>query len=427
MTTASTSRRSVRTAASRRFSALAAVGLAAGLLALGGCDRNRSTKDQTSLAQARMTQLKSGVQYQMAREQFLGGDLPKALRTIETGIAMQPGVAKSHVLRGRILLEQSKLESASEAFATAEQLDPKNVEAQYFMGIVNERFSRPDDALARYRKAMELDPANAQYPVAAAEMLVTNGRADEARALLEERRSVLPNNAAIRHSMGQIAMLERDFPAAVASFGEARLLAPDDNSVLESLARAQMAAGKFNDADVSLSQLLKTDGNKARRDLQLMRARCLVELDRAGDARSILINLTADETGQRDVQAWIALGEVAGGLNDDFRLRQAANRLTAMAPDRPEGFVLRALHLRRNNDGPGALSAVNRALSLSPAEGKSWLLKGLILADLGRYAEAREAVTQAAQKSPGDRAIQALAARLNGEDTLATVPTDSIR
>ena len=69
------------------------------------------------------------------------------------------------------------LEGALLCFQKAAALKPENVDAQYYMGIVYERFTQNSEALEHYLKAGELDPNNPQYAVAAAEMALENGSA----------------------------------------------------------------------------------------------------------------------------------------------------------------------------------------------------------------------------------------------------------
>src|SRR5262245_50133544 len=127
------------------------------LVVFSGCmGQGKWTKEGAVKAQDKMNVLKSGTDWGMAHQQFLAGDLEKSLKTIDRSIALNPNVPKSHILRGRIMLERTRLEDARAEFLEAERLDPANVDAQYYLGIVHERVSEPDEALARYRKAMEI-------------------------------------------------------------------------------------------------------------------------------------------------------------------------------------------------------------------------------------------------------------------------------
>ena len=65
---------------------------------------------------------------------------------------------KSHVLKGRILIEEGKLEQARASFLEAEKLDEDCVEAQYYLGIVHERFNEPENAPSATRRPWPSTP-----------------------------------------------------------------------------------------------------------------------------------------------------------------------------------------------------------------------------------------------------------------------------
>src|SRR5687767_5935812 len=83
------------------------------LLTLAGCaGHGNYTQERVNAAGARMSQLKSGTEWQMAQQQFLAGELDKSLKTVDRSIALNDQVPKSHTLRGRILVEKGRLEEA---------------------------------------------------------------------------------------------------------------------------------------------------------------------------------------------------------------------------------------------------------------------------------------------------------------------------
>lgn len=389
---------------------LASGSLAALAAVLGGCGSGHGlhTSKAAEEGQIKMSSVKSGVEYQIAHEQFMAGELAKATRTIEGAIALNPGVPKSHVLRARIMIERGELESARASLLRAEEIDADCVEAHYYLGIVHERFSQPEEALRRYRLASKLEPSNAQYLVASAEMLVQMKRLDEADALLATPHEALTHNAAIRQTRGQIAMIRGNPAPAAELFNQARLLAPDDASILEDLVRAQMAAKIYGEAEANISTLLRTPANTARRDLRLWRAECLAATSRLVEARSELDTLTGDREGHSDLPSWLALGRVAAALKDDGRLRLAAQRVIALAPDRPDGYLMRAIQLRSTGDLPQALVAIDTAIRLDGDAATPRLLRALILQEMGFTEDAAKSVTHVLERHPG----HALAGRL---------------
>ena len=387
--------------------ALAGVGLT-----LAGCSGNGGhgsyTAERAAIAKERLQEIKSGTEWQMAQQQYDGGELDKALKSIDRSIKLNPEVAKSHVLRGRILVEKGRLEEARQEFLNAEKLDVKSVDAQYYLGIVHERFRQYDEALARYKHAMDLDINNPQYVVAAAEMLMETGKLDEADSLIADRRKYFEYNAALRQTLGHIAMLRGDAKLASQHFSEASLLAPSDTRVLEDLVQAEMACGEFADAEVNIGRLLEKDENKDRRDLKQLRARCLVSMDRPVDARSILIELTNDKEAGRDLRSWFELGNVSAILKDKGHLRLAASRAVAIAPEQPEGYTLRGMFARLDGRPEDAIAAFDQAALRSKDDASPLVFKAIVLDDLGRVEEAKTTLRTALQIEPHSTKAQTL-------------------
>lgn len=391
--------------------------LAAG--ALVGCSgQGKYTKEHMSGAKMKMEALKSATEFKMAEQAFMAGDLPKAQRHVDYSITLNKRVARSHVLRGRVMMEMGHLEDCAASLAEARRLEEKNVDAIYFQGLLAERIDRKEEALAKYQEAFEIAPTSAQYAIAAAEMMVELGRVDEARAFLEGKREAFQHNAGVRQTLGHIALIQNRGEDAVALFSDARLLAPDDAMIIEDLVRAQLATGRVGEAEYNLSRLLSGRA-KDRRDLMQMRAACLVELERHIEARDLLVKLTTDERGASDIESWIGLGQVAYTLRDQARVKQASARIVALDPKRPEGHMLRALYLRRNNDLPGARRSVETALNLKRT-GEGFVLLGMILTDLGDEKLARRSFEMALSVEPGNDAATHF---LRGQTT-ANVPTE---
>ncbi|MGH7133415.1 MAG: tetratricopeptide repeat protein [Phycisphaerales bacterium] len=387
-------------------------------LATAGCvgPKDRTT-GQITEAHSKLATVKSGVEWQQAQQQFLAGDLDKALSSINKSLKVNPKVAKSHVLKGRIILEKGDAAAAAECFNQALVLDPENCDANYYLGIIAERTRDNAEALARYRRAMELDPSHPQYVIASAEMLVQLDQRNEAIQLLLSCSSDISNNAGIRQTLGQIEMLCGHYAKAAEYFGEARLIAPNDTQIIEQLAKAQVAAGQYADAEFYLSQLFKNDKTATRRDLQVLRARCLVQLDRLVDARTLLLKLTESESGQADAQTWIMLGEVCAKLNDNGRLRTISQRLISATPDRWEGYALKGLWLQRTNRRDEAAVAFKAAVDRCGDDVTPVVLYGALLSEMGKSAEARKCAERAMAMQPSSPLAVKLQNYIDGRTT----------
>ncbi|MBX3386658.1 MAG: tetratricopeptide repeat protein [Phycisphaeraceae bacterium] len=410
-----------------------AAALFAGVLV--GCNGKRHgqyTSEGLVIAQQRLAELKSGTEWQMAQQQYLGGDFDKALKTIDRSIALNPNVAKSHLLRGRILVEKSRLQEAKDAFDRTLELQPENVEAVYFLGIVHERFSMDQKAFEYYSKAMEKDPTNPQYLTASAEMLVSMGRMDDAERLLLEHRESFGYSPAVRQTLGHIAVLRGQHRRAAEYFNDALLLAPEDHGILEDLARSQVACGEFGLAEFNLGRLLNVTEHRDRKDLQMLRAKCLLAVQRPVEARSMLQKIVNTTEGASDPQAWIELGNVAMVLKDRGNLRLAGARTTALAPNRFEGYMFRASFLGLEGKTGEALATIDQSIQRSGNSTLPFVVKATMLRDAGRLEEARTTLAQALQRNPGDRVSESMLASLNnvgsmpGGTALTNVPTDGV-
>ncbi len=378
------------------------------LVSLVGCapGHGESTTKALQAANLRRDQMKAFNEYDQAWQAFLAGEMDKSDKFINSSIKSSPSVPKSYVLKGRIQLEKGDLEQAMLAFQKAEALDPKNIDAKYFQGIVFERFTQPDKALEQYQAAADLEPANAQYAVAAAETMVDLGRLDDAENFLTSRAASFEHNAGVKQTLGHIAMLRGEHEKAVKIFTDARLLASDDAAITEDLVHAQISTARYADAEFNIGRLLKTPVNKERRDLRQMRARCLVNLDRPIEARDVLLELTAGDEGQRDAEAWIELGNVCYMIKDMNRTRQAWQRVVAIAPERIDGWMLKALYQKRTGDMSGALKTVARAVERRGDNIDPLMLQGAIQLELGRTADAKQSFALALQQDPDNDSVK---------------------
>lgn len=377
-----------------------------------GCNAFRThgkyTQEHIAKSRERLDQMKSATQFDMAQQAFLAGDLDKSQKLVEASLAMSPNVSKSHVLRGRIMIEKGLIEQALDSLARAEAIDPASVDAHYYQAVAFERVLKREEALAHYVKAAELDPSNAQYAVAATEMLIDLDRTSEAEKYLGQQAARFENNAGVRQTLGHLALMRDDAKTAVVMFNEARLLAPDDADILEDLTRAQFQVGAYAEAEANASRLLRDEANAGRRDLMHLRARCLADLDRVVEARDVLVTLTTGLEGAGDTEAWIGLGNVAYILKDLARVRAAASRVIALAPDRPDGYMLKALWHRRMGDTDKALLEIERTLDRSASHASALTLKGIILADRGQYEDARVALGAALRSDPANADVATL-------------------
>jgi tetratricopeptide (TPR) repeat protein len=338
--------------------------LTAALVAAGCGSHGKYTAEAKSQAEMRLAQIKAATEWDQAQQHFETGNLDRALRSVNNSIELSPEVPKSHLLKGRVLMEMGRADEAIAALDAGAEVAPDNAEFPYYRGVVLEGIGRPEEALECFSRAMRLDPARLQYRLAAAETLMDMSRLDEADSLLTERENDFQYSAGLRQTRGHLAQIRGDHGEAAAHFSEAAVLDPNNPALREDLARALIAVGRYSEAEATLRRLSDNPEYSSRRDILHMRARCLVELNRPVEAREVLLKLV-DGSGGTDIDAWSRLAEVALILNDDRQLRNAATRMVSIAPDRPEGYLVLAMWQRRSGDLASALRTAERAMEVS--------------------------------------------------------------
>jgi tetratricopeptide (TPR) repeat protein len=199
----------------------------------------------------------------------------------------------------------------------------------------------------------------------------------------------------------------------------ARLLAPEDAAILTDLASAQMAAGRFGHALTNLDHLLADPENEGRRDLQHLKAECLLALGRPVDAREIYRELTARE-GASDVRAWAGLARTAFQIKDERTFRRAATRVLSIDPAYGEGYVLHAALQREQGNHAKALQILDTGLMRAGRDADLLAMRSLVLSELGRRDEALVAAQAALDLDPANQAGLRMLDRL----AVVSVPVD---
>ncbi len=368
------------------------------VVTLAGCmGPTKTGLEAREKARARVNVINAQIDYKLAKQSFEVGQFEAAVRSIKIAIERSPQEASYLLLQGRIYLETYRLDLAIESFEAALELHAQLADAHYYAGIVYQRWSNDQLAYDQYRSAYELEPSKVQYLLAAAESLVAMREFERARHLTEEKLAYFEHNAALRHLLGQIALLQDEPLEAARHLAQARLLNPDDQILLEELARAQFAAGLYGKCyhSVRQSQL----GSKEKRtDLIHIEARCLVFLDRTIEARKLYLELT--RLRPTDPHYWVELGMVTWELGDFRRVAESGDRVAALAPERFEGYMLKALAARHEGDLQEAVTLLGRATDLASDTAVPHLLLGKTLQEKGDHQAALAAYAAAVRAEP---------------------------
>src|SRR4051812_10044327 len=165
-----------RSMRSMKFTALA---LFAAVAFAPGCS-NQHRQTQHEQATKQWSNARATVLCGLARDQYQTGNLDKSRQTCDEALNIDPTYAPLHLLSARLAIEQGQLERAEHELKEATKIDPKVAEADYLLGVVYQRWQKPEAALDAYARASSKQPAELAYVMAESEMLVALDRESEA-------------------------------------------------------------------------------------------------------------------------------------------------------------------------------------------------------------------------------------------------------
>lgn len=374
----------------------------AGLCMMGCQSSHKPTED----AVKRWNEARASVLAGLAEHQYKSGQFDQARKTLDQAVVLTPDSAKLHVLSARIALEQGQLELAQREAAQAQQLDPKNAQADYCSGIVYQRWQKPATALQYYTSASEKAPTELAYVLARSEMMVALDQSDKALALLQSKLVYFENSAALRDAMGMIYMNQGKYAQASEFFGQASVFADDDLVIREHYALSLYLAREYRRAVPVFERLSGDKAIESRPDLQQAMGECLMHVGRSRDALEHFQSAVRLDANQ--ASAWVALAQCEMELGDLQLTREALRRALSLAPTSAQANLLMGYVCLRGGELDGALKAFKAASRADPHDSTSSCMVGYVLQKQGRTAEARQWYDAALKLSPHDE----LASRL---------------
>ena len=383
--------------------------LAAALAAstLVGCAGDRH-KTQKAAATEQWNAARANVLGSLAKDQYESGNLAKSRGSVDQALQLDPKNVNLHILSARIDIEQAKLESAQNRLTTAAALDPKNAEIDYLIGVVAQRWQRPEAALAAYQSASEKKPEDIAYVLAEMEMLVELERSDEALKLLKSRVVYFEHSAAIRDAIAQLLEQAGEYPDAVEYYRQACVLDGEDLGIRERLGNLLYRGGEYREALSQLNRVLRSPETESRTDLKLMAAECELQIGSAADARRRFDEITVEEPN--NAAGWLGVAKSSLRLGELRRAEGGAVKAAAIAPKSAEmQMVLGYVRLKQERYDD-AIVCFSRAGALDRTHSTSLSMTAFALERQGKVAEAASMYRQALAIDPRDElALRALA------------------
>lgn len=251
---------------------------------------------------------------------------------------------------------------------------------------------RHSEAAAHARRALAVDPRHPGFLLLLADALRRAGDAPGAMETLRTALRVVPDNADVLANLGALLVEGERFEEAEHLLKKALGIVPGHPGILCNLATLLDRTGKVEEAVALYYKALAADSQfrEARSNL----GNSLLRLGRAEEAiphYQAALSLAADDPG-----AWRSLATALRKTGHPAEAADCLGRSLALDSAESEAFLDMAAVLFDLGDGEAALKHLASAAALAPEDPLAGIRSGIILAALGRTAEANAQAEAAA-------------------------------
>ena len=255
-----------------------------------------------------------------------GGDYELAVQLAEKHLRMHPKDVPVRVVLARAELAQGKLEKAFDELQNALVVEPKNMDALYYLSLVSREFSQreyqrlfsmaPQSARAHqllaeaalaaentskaeeeFKKALESNPHSVEVATELAELKRSESKFDEAITFYSQAEKSGPLTYDVAYGLGACYTYKQDYPQAIEWLRKAVALAPDSVAGRFALGNALFQDGQVAAAIPDLKEALQLEPRMKQAYFLLGRA--YSKLGRQEEARAAIKKL--DELNRSEV------------------------------------------------------------------------------------------------------------------------------
>lgn len=310
------------------------------------------------------------VLHMLGMAEFQQGRGAAGLASVESAIALEPGVARYHAHRGLILASMGNTQAAIQAYRSSLAIDPGSADTWNNLGAAMQTQGDTAGAIEAYRRALQANPAAIQAAANLGSLLTNSGEHAEAVDVLESAAARAPDNESISHTLatalcnlgGQYGQ-QGDIQHAIALLKRALELQPRFAQARFNLGKALTQVREIDQAIASYRQAISDDPKMA-------------------DAYNN-IGILLSERGQIEK----AIAQYREALRLDPNHTRAMNNL---------GNALRS-----GGKLQQAETCYRQGIRIDPGDAELWSNLGVILSEQEKLDEALEALGRAVALRPG--------------------------
>lgn len=305
--------------------------LALSVLALVGCEGNRTAKVSRQQAEQRWATAQADVKARLAADQLDAGNVQQAAAELSEARSLAPEDPGLKVLEARVLLADGRFAQAEHLLESAVGDSARSAEARYLLGVIEQQRLHWDAALAHYLGAAGEDPDRVDYVAAAVQVLLQLGRAEDGLKLLAKYEDRVGWQSAWHASRAEcFEQLGRWREAAGAwrRVSDAR----DQADIAERLALALFRSQQWRDAIPVLEQIVDGENAAAATSpLRLVLGECLLETGDSEAARRQVLTVLGN--APRDTSALRLLARILAVQGHYERGLAVAEQVLEIDPD----------------------------------------------------------------------------------------------
>ena len=234
-----------------------------------------------------------------------------------------------HLEKGQTFLAAGNFEKARVEFQNALQIAPKDVEARFEMGVVDEKLGNPREAAQFYQGTIDISPDHAGARAKLARLYLFSAGPGQALELIKPAMEKHPDDAELLTVRAAARVQLKDLNGAQEDAERALQLAPTNEDAVAVLAGIYTSEDKKDKAQALLEQSIQRLPDTA--DLRLVLAQIYMQQNRLADAEVLLIKLVSLKPEEKSHRLRLAQFYAQSNQIDaaERTLRQAVKDLPA--------------------------------------------------------------------------------------------------
>lgn len=394
-----------------RLERILAGAMSVALVLLNGC--GNSVPEAKKEAAQRWGRTRANVTAEIAEELLRVGKVEEAQAKANEAIASDPECVPARLTLARVYIEQGQYQSAAALMSQMASEGRESADQAYLLGAALEKQGRGAEAVAAYYRAQALTTNGYAPTIAASEVLVTMGRPEKAREAVERHIKNAKGDVAMVELAARLAMMTKDYAWATEYYRQACDLDGTNPGYRMGLVRAECLAGQYEDALTTLEALAKTQAYGASAWVYAMKGDCLLELNRAPDARRAYREATKLEPYTAGLWVKLARSDMAAAMPAEAVAD--ASQALVVDPNSLDATMVHGYALLRNGEAPRAVAAMTAASAVHPESATVWCLLGRAHQAAGDAGKALGSYQKAGRLEPGNPVVKELIASIGSK------------